>query len=150
MAIDVEELLCEWEKDSKINDSALDQTTLRTAVLHSKYLELYTVAKLKMKKKDLDLAVLKKDKWLYYNGKMTKDEMDSRGWKYDPFDGMAKPLKSDMEIYYSTDFDIVEMKMQLEYISTYVDTCKEILDTLRWRHQTIRNIIDFKKFQAGV
>jgi hypothetical protein len=150
MAIDVEELLCEWEKDSKINDSALDQTTLRTAVLHSKYLELYTVAKLKMKKKDLDLAVLKKDKWLYYNGKMTKDEMDSRGWKYDPFDGMAKPLKSDMEIYYSTDSDIVEMKMQLEYISTYVDTCKEILDTLRWRHQTIRNIIDFKKFQAGV
>jgi hypothetical protein len=150
MAIDVEELLCEWEKDSKINDSALDQTTLRTAVLHSKYLELYTVAKLKMKKKDLDLAVLKKDKWLYYNGKMTKDEMDSRGWKYDPFDGMAKPLKSDMEIYYSTDSDIVEMKMQFEYISTYVDTCKEILDTLRWRHQTIRNIIDFKKFQAGV
>lgn len=148
--MNVEDLLKMWSEDSKINDIALDQTTIQTAILHSKYLELYTVAKLKYKKKDLDLALLKKDKWLYYNGKMTKDEMDSRGWAYDPFNGMAKPLKSDMEMYYNTDSDIVETKMQLEYIGSYVDTCKEILDTIRWRHQSIKNILDFKKFQAGV
>ena len=148
--MDVEELLRQWANDSKISEHALDETTLRTSVLHSKYLELYTLAKLKLKKKELDLAILKKDKWLYYNGKMTKDEMDEKGWEYDPFHGMNKPLKGDMEMYYNTDKDIAECKMHCEYISVYLDTCKEILDTLRWRHQTIKNIIDFKKFQAGV
>lgn len=148
--MNVEELLKMWREDSNINDAALDQTTLQTAILHSKYLELYTISKLKYKKKDLDLAVMKKDKWLYYNGKMTKAEMDERGWAYDPFHGMAKPLKSDMDMYYNTDSDIIEIKMQLEYISSYVDACKEILDTIRWRHQSIKNILDFKKFQAGV
>jgi len=148
--MDVEELLRQWANDSKISENALDETTLRTAVLHSKYLELYTLAKLRLKKKELDLAILKKDKWLYYNGKMTKEEMDERGWQYDPFNGMNKPLKGDMEMYYNTDSDIATTKMQVEYIGVYLDTCKEILDTLRWRHQTIKNIIDFKKFQAGV
>jgi hypothetical protein len=148
--MDVEDLLKQWANDSKINDNALDETTLRGAMLHSKYLELYTIAKLRLKKKELDYAILKKDKWLYYNGKMTKDEMDSRGWAYDPFHGMSKPLKGDMEMYYNTDTDIAECKMGIEYISVYVDTCKEILDTLRWHHQKIRNILEFKKFQAGV
>lgn len=148
--MDVEELLRQWANDSKISENALDETTLRTAVLHSKYLELYTLAKLRLKKKELDLAILKKDKWLYYNGKMTKEEMDERGWQYDPFNGMNKPLKGDMEMYYNTDSDIAATKMQAEYIGVYLDTCKEILDTLRWRHQNIKNILDFKKFQAGV
>ncbi len=148
--MDVEDLLKQWANDSKISEHALDETTLRGAMLHSKYLELYTIAKLRLKKKELDYAILKKDKWLYYNGKMTKDEMDSRGWAYDPFHGMSKPLKGDMEMYYNTDTDIAECKMGIEYITVYVDTCKEILDTLRWRHQTIKNMIDFKKFQAGV
>lgn len=148
--MDVEELLRQWANDSKISENALDETTLRTAVLHSKYLELYTLAKLRLKKKELDLAILKKDKWLYYNGKMTKEEMDERGWQYDPFNGMNKPLKGDMEMYYNTDSDIATTKMQVEYIGVYLDTCKEILDTLRWRHQNIKNILDFKKFQAGV
>lgn len=148
--MDVDFLLKEWQVDSKISEHALDETTLKGAMLHSKYLELYTHAKLRLKKKELDLAILKKDKWLYYNGKMTKDEMDTRGWPYDPFNGMNKPLKGDMEMYYNTDRDISECKMACEYIGVYVDTCKEILDTLRWRHQSIKNMIEFRKFQAGV
>ena len=139
-----------WTEDSKIDELHLDRTTIKCASLHAKYLELYSIAKLRLKKKDLSLAHLKKDKWLYYNGKMTKAEMDERGWAYDPFSGMAKPLKSDMEMFLNTDPDVSDAKMGLEILQTYVDACKDILDTIKWRHNVIKNILDFKRFEAGV
>jgi hypothetical protein len=42
------------------------------------------------------------------------------------------------------------LKMVVEYQQNIVETLKEILDTLRWRHTVIKNILDFKRFTAGV
>lgn len=148
--LDIESLLKMWSEDSKIDEINLDKTSVAGAALHSKYLEIYSLAKLRLKKKELSMAILKKDKWLYYNGKMSKEEMDNRGWAYDPFDGMTKPLKSDMDMFYQTDPDISHMQLQIDCQLSFVDACKEILDTLRWRSSTIKNIIEFKKFQAGI
>ena len=92
---------------------------------------------------------MKKDKWLYYNGKMSKEDMDSRGWNYDPFAGMAKPLKSDMEMFYETDPDISKLRLNMDYQQTIVDTLKDILDNIKWRHSTIKNILDFRRFTSG-
>jgi uncharacterized alkaline shock family protein YloU len=61
-----------------------------------------------------------------------------------------KPLKSDMDIYYDTDADVVKLKMIVEYQQNIVDTLKDILDNIRWRHTTIKNIIDFRRFTAGI
>lgn len=146
----LDEILIMWKEDSKIDDSSLDRATVEAAMLHCKYLEQYSLAKLRLKKKDLEMANLKKDKWLYYNGKMTKADMDSRGWAYDPFQGMSKPLKADMNMYYETDPDISKLRLTMDYQQTILDTLKDILDTLKWRHSAIKNILDFKKFSAGV
>jgi hypothetical protein len=145
----LDDILTMWKADSVIDENNLDGTTVKCAVLHSKYLELFSVAKLQMRKKEADLAVMKKDKWLYYNGKMTREEMDSRGWPYDPFSGMNKPLKGDLEMFYDTDEDIRKIKSQMEYQKTIIEALDEILSTIRWRHQAIRNMIDWKKFTAG-
>ena len=147
--MDIEELLKMWETDSKIDDVNLDDASIESAKLHSKYLELYSHTKLRLKKKELESAVLKKDLWLYYNGKMTKEEMDERGWQYDPFDGLAKPLKGDMDKFYQSDKNMIELEMSIEYLKTYCDTCKDILDNVRFRHLTIKNIIAHRQFVSG-
>lgn len=147
--MDLESLLKMWETDSKIDDVNLDDTSINSAKLHSKYLELYSHAKLRLKKKELELAVLNKDLWLYYNGKMTKEEMDALSWNYDPFNGMAKPLKGDMNKFYDADPNKVEMEMRVEYLKTYCDTCKDIIDNVRFRHLTIKNIIAHRQFVSG-
>mgnify|MGYP001336244366 CR=1 FL=1 len=116
--MNIDELHKIWNIDSKIDEVNLDETSINGAKLHAKYLELYSIAKLRLKKKELKKAVLKKDLWLYYNGKMSKDEMDQRDWKYDPFDGLAKPLKSDMEKFYSTDSELLELELQLLRVVT--------------------------------
>lgn len=138
-----------WSTDSKIDEVNLDETSIKSASLHAKYLELYSHSKLRLKKREYELAVLKKDKWLYYNGKMSKEEMDAKGWPYDPFNGLTKPLKSDMDIYYDTDADIVKLKMIIEYQQNVVETLKDILDNIRWRHTTIKNIITWRQFTNG-
>tara|TARA_R100000734_G_C3314400_1_gene105995 strand:+ start:1233 stop:1679 length:447 start_codon:yes stop_codon:yes gene_type:complete len=147
--MNIEDLLEMWGEDSKIDEHNLDDTTIRGAALHSKYLELHSVAKLRLKKKEQDLSILKKDKWLWFNGKMDKEEIDKHGWAYDPFNGMNKPLKTDLQQFYDSDKDIMDASMQIEYQKTYVEVCKEILDNIKWRHTQIKNIIDWRRFQSG-
>ena len=145
----VDEILELWKKDSPIDEIDLDKSSADTPKLHSKYLELLTVAKLQLKRLNLKIASLKKDKWLYYTGKMTKEDMDAKGWEYDPFKGGAKPLKSDMDYYYDSAPHIQELVAKIEYQQTLVDTLEEIMNVIRWRHSTIKNIIDWRRFTSG-
>ena len=138
-----------WKKDSQIDDLALDDETKKTSKLHAKYLELVNITRLQLAKLDSDLDTLKKDKWLYYTGKMTKQDMDDRGWAYDPFAGGTKPLKSELEYYYESDADMIKIKQKIEYQKSITNTLEEIMNNLRWRHTHIKNIIDWKKFVSG-
>ena len=141
-------MLSEWDADSKINQSKLDQTSVDTAMLHSKYLKWLSLAKLQLKKSQMNQKSLLKDKWLYYNGKMSQEEIESRNWDYDPFNGL-KVMKGDMDHYYDSDKEIQQSEEKITYFKTLVETLQEIVETLRWRHQTIGNIIKWKQFEAG-
>ena len=148
--MNIDQILEMWEKDCQIDEFKLDDASRDTAKLHGKYLQLLTVTKLQLKKRDADLRVLLKDKWLYYNGKMTQEEMNKRGWSYDPFNGLSKPLKGEMDFYYDSDDDIIKEKQKIEYLKVSIDTLEEIINTLRWRHQSIKNMIEWRKFESGI
>lgn len=145
----LEDVLVMWEADSVIDEINLDETSIKSAKLHAKYLQLLSIAKLRLKKKEMEFDAIKKDKWLYFEGKMTKDQMDERGWKYDPFDGGTKPMKSNMDYYYKSDSDLTRLQSQIDYQKTLIDTLIDIMDNIKWRHQNIRNIIDWKRFVSG-
>lgn len=146
--MNLEMILEMWKEDSVINEHLLDQSSIDTAKLHSKYLELISNAKLRLKKAELDYEKLLKNKWLYYNGKLSKQEIDDFGWEYDPFNGL-KVLKGDMDYYYNADTDIQNKQAKIHYIKTIIDTLKEIIDNIKWRHQTIKNIITWRQFTSG-
>jgi len=148
--IDLQNVLSQWETDSQINKLDLDEESRKASNLHAKYLKLYSLAKIQLKRAELDQKILLKDKWLYYGGKMDAAAIDDKGWKYDPFDGMSKPLKGDMEMYYSTDEDIVRIKAQIDYQKTIIETLEEIMGAIRWRGQHIKNVLEFKKFTSGM
>ena len=56
--LNLEEILVDWEKDSKINDKDLSSASLDTALMHSKYLKLLSLAKLQSKKSQLNQKTL--------------------------------------------------------------------------------------------
>jgi hypothetical protein len=145
----LEQIFEMWKKDCQIDENNLDAATIQNAKLHSKYLELYSTNKLQIKRKDLAFKSLLKDKWLWYNGKMSQEEIQTKGWDYDPLNGL-KVLKGDMDYYYDSDKEIQDAQAQIEYLNTINDTLKEIIDTIKWRHQSIKNMIEWRKFTSGV
>ena len=147
--MNIEQVLEMWKTDSIIDDLKLDDTTIKMARIHSKYLELITIVKMRRKKKDLNYKTLLKNKWLYYNGKLSKEQIDELKWEYDPFSGLNKPLKGDMNYYYDADIDIQKAQAALEYDKVLIETLEEIMNTIRWRHQNIGNIIKWRAFESG-
>lgn len=138
-----------WKRDSQLDEMNLDNASRDAAKLHSKYLELHSHAKLFVTKLELDFKVLLRDKWLWYNGKMPKEKMDELGWEYDALNGL-RVLKGEMDYYYDADPHIQEAQAKIELYKTQVETFKEILENIKWRHQTIKNMIEWRKFTSGV
>ena len=143
----LEDILQQWEEDCQIGHR-LDEASLDTPKLHSKYLNYLTQTKLLLKRAEDKQAVLLKNKFLWYNGKLGQQDIERLGWDPDPFDGL-KMMKQDMNYYYESDKDIQDSESTITYYKTLLETLKEILDTVKWRHQTIRNIIEVRKFEAG-
>ena len=146
--IDLKEVLAEWANDNQIHETHLDESSRKTPILHSKYLEKLANGKLLLKKAEFSQKTLLKEKWLYYNGKMDQEQIEKMGWDPDPFDGL-KVLKGEMDYYYDADPEIQKSEEKIQYFKTLVETLSDIVDTIKWRHQTISNIIKWKQFQSG-
>ncbi len=145
--IDLKEVLADWAGDSKLS-MQLDEDSRNTPLLHAKYLEKLANSKLLLRRAEFTQKTLLKQKWLYYNGKMDKEELEQTGWEQDPFNGL-KVLKGDMEYYYDADPEIQKSEEKIQYYKTLVETLTEIVSNLNWRHQTIGNIIKWKQFESG-
>jgi hypothetical protein len=146
----LDQILDNWKVDCQIDDVELDKSSKDTPKLHAKYVELLSLAKLQKHRKEMEFKKLLKDKFMWYNGKMDKTTIDEKGWDYDPFDGLSKPMKSDMDYFYESDDQIQTLQSQIEYWKTVVDTLSDIVSNITWRHQTIGNMIKWRQFTSGV
>jgi hypothetical protein len=127
----------------------LDKSSRETPKLHAKYLELLSLSKLQKTRKEQEFKRLLKDKFMWYNGKMDRVQMDEKGWDYDPYQGLTKPMKSDMDYWYDSDPQIQQVQAQIDYWKTMIDTLSDILSNVTWRHQTIANMIKWRQFTSG-
>ena len=111
--IDLNQVHEMWQKDSVIDNHSLDDTSRNTPKLHSKYLQMWSEAKLSLKRAEFEQKKLLKDKWLYYNGKMDRETLEEKGWEPDPFDGL-KILKGEMDYYYDSDPEIQKSEEKIQ------------------------------------
>jgi len=146
--MNLDAVLQEWKKDCEIEFNQLDVSSQESPRLHAKYLELLSNARMKLKEIEFKQKLLLKDKWLYYQGKMSREEIEAKGWNPDPFDGL-KILKGEMDYYYNSDPEIMKSEAKITYIKELIDVLKEIVENIKWRHQTIGNMIRWKQFEAG-
>lgn len=144
----LDQILDAWRADCRIDPNSIDISSQQTPELHAKYLGLLSKAKLRLKDAEFKQKELMKYKWLWFHGKLSQEEIAAQGWNPDPFDGL-KILKGDMEHFVEADTELVASEAKIEYLKTMIDTLKEIVDNLKWRHQTVGNIIRWKQFEAG-
>jgi len=144
----LDEIKLQWEQDCEIDDIELDKSSLEIPKLHAKYQDMLTSKILVLKQYQFKYDTLLKDKWLWYNGKMSEEQIKEFGWSNDPLDGL-KVMKNDLQLFYNSDKDIQELNAKIQYLKVTIDYLKECMTNITWRHQTIRNTIDWRKFMSG-
>ena len=124
--IDLKKVHEMWQQDCIIQNNQLDDTSRQTPKLHSKYLQLWSTAKLELRRAEFDQKRLLKEKWLYYNGKMDQETLKEKGWDPDPFEGL-KILKGEMDYYYDSDPEIQKSEEKIQYWKTTTSSSRNVI-----------------------
>jgi len=141
-----EELKSMIKNDLKIDETALDRESANTPQLHNKYLTFYMDEKLRLKKLKSEQSILRKNKWLYYTGRMSKEELDQLGWE--PFE--LNILKTEADELIEADSDWIKLDEKVAFQQEKVDYLENIVKIINNRQWQIRAIIDWIKFTQGV
>ena len=141
-------ILDEWDKDCKIGSDNVHDVASEVSKLHAKYLRMHAKNNMKLKEKENMYDELRRMKRLHLEGKLTKKEMDDRGWVYDPLDG-KKVMKSDMNMWVDTDPEVQAMKMVIAELTSAKELFREILGQINWRTNNLKVILESRKFEAG-
>jgi hypothetical protein len=141
----LEEIQDMWERDSCIDRSELGEESLRVPQLHSKYYKVYSTERSVLRKWENEYKVLYKNKYEYYNGTLSEEELKSNGWE--PF--ALRILKTDIPTYIEADPYIIKAKTMIGNQQDKVDFIESIIKSLPARGYQINSAIAWEKFKVG-
>jgi hypothetical protein len=145
--MNLEQLMSTWEADCKIDDNHLGEASTYTPNLHSKYINHLVSFKLKLAKTKGEYNLLRKNKFRYYRGELSRQELEDLGWLQ--WQG-TKPLKNEMEEFLQGDNELVQMEQKVEYLNTIVFFLESVMNAIKQRDWQIRNSIQWKEFLVGM
>lgn len=144
--MNIDQIKIQAELDTAIDVNHLDEESTKIPQIHNKYLCILMDEKLVLESLDSKLKVLKRDKWLYYSGKMSDEELKQKGWQ--PFD--LSILKQDLDRFIDSDSDVINLShkiyLQREKVN-YVESVVKIIAGKMW---SIKSAIDWIKFTQGI
>ena len=140
----LEELKQESYKDLPVtNVENIDQESFYNQEIKAKWLDYKTRFELLLAKSKGDYQVLYREKWEYYGGKS-----DAKVYAAKPFD--LKVLKTDLQIYISSDNDIIELSNKIAYLETTIKFIDGVIKSIDNRGWDIKHAISWKQFEAGM
>lgn len=140
------DIQAEAAKDLVIDKGDPGGESLRTAQLHSKYLNYLMDAKIELVRMTSAFNKLRKAKWEYYSGRMSQEDLLARKWE--PF--QHKILKQDIDLYLDSDEELIAINTTISYqneLITYLDHTLKAVNNRQWN---IRSYIDWTKFTNGI
>jgi len=144
--MNIDQIKAQAELDTAIDVNHLDEESTKVPQIHNKYLCILMDEKLILETLESKLKVLKRDKWLYYSGKMSDEELKQKGWQ--PFD--LSVLKQDLDRFIDSDSDVINVShkvyLQREKVN-YIENVVKIISNKMWN---IRSAIEWIKFTQGV
>lgn len=136
-----------WKVDSLIDETNLGKAAAKTPQLHAKYLNLLSNARLQARRAEGEYQRLRRVKYRYFRGELSKDELETLGWAQ--YQGV-KPIKNEMDEFLATDEDLLTSLDRLEYHRTVMHQLESILKSLHSRTWDIKNAIEWNKFSNGI
>jgi ABC-type enterochelin transport system ATPase subunit len=139
---DVKEMV---KSDLGIDQTALDTESSRTPQLHNKYLVIFMDERIKLKRLENELSVLRRNKWLYYTGRMSKEELVEFNWE--PFE--LNVLKTEANDLIDSDGEYIRMSQKTDFQKEIVNYLEGVVKIVQNRQWQIRAMIDWIKFTQG-
>ena len=146
----IKKILKQWERDTDLDETQLNSEALKIPKLHSKYLNLLFYAKSMLRTTEADAEKMMFLRYQWYEGKLTKEQIDELKWKYDPFDGLLIKTKEQKSRYFDADEIMLQYKSNIDKWKQAIDAIEKILGQISWRHQIIKLAIDFQRLQNGL
>lgn len=143
----LDDIKAQWEIDCVIDKSKLDDESIKSPTLYAKYLSFHIENKVKSSRIRYELAVLKSNKYSWYQGRLSKNKLADLEWEQYQF---TKPNKGELEQLMDNDIDLINLKYKLEHLETSIAVLELILINIKDRTWSIRNAITFKQFEAGL
>jgi hypothetical protein len=154
----IEEVQKIWTEDSKINIDdipLMDQDTVKGSALHSKYMNILSIHRMRAKKLDMVEITLKYQLEQFYLHNLYCDELgtlDKETGKNIPRKPSPKQAKTkaEAEAMIAADPKMVNLAMQIAENDEIVLFTKEVVEYIRWnRTKDISNHIEWLKWHNG-
>lgn len=144
--MNIEQIQDMWEADAEIDDNYLGEHATKTPKLHAKYIKLLVGVKLKHTKLSSDYNMLRKAKFRYYRGELSREELTDLGWSQ--WQGV-KPLKNEMDEFLQGDTELNTLRVKIDYLETMIYLLESILTQIKARDWQLKTAVEWKRFLAG-
>jgi hypothetical protein len=139
--VTLESLMREWSTDKIVDGTELEKEILKISYLHGKYLNIMSHHRVLLRKSETDYKLLKGLREEYYNGRLTKEELDERGWEQ----WQARISNPEIARKLDTDSELNKLLMKRIVHDEIVDYCSDVLKSLNSRTWDLGNVIKYRQ-----
>ena len=143
--VNIESLMKEWSQDSIVDSTAMEKELLKISHLHSKYLNIMSYHRHLVRKMEADYKMMKGLREDYYQGHLTKEELEERGWE------PMQHVLTNPQIARKLDTDSELNKLLLKKIAheEIVSYCESVLKSLNNRTWDLGNYTKYLQLTSG-
>lgn len=124
------------EEDCKLDHNKLDRKAAEIPVITAKYLRFLSKEKIKLKALEQQRSMIFRERYSYY-----------AGYAEECYAYVLQ--KSEVKVFLEGDEDLLEAEAKLEIQKEIVNYLTEVINILNRMGFSIKNWIDFNKFQSG-
>ena len=141
----IEDIVSEWDKDCKVDETELGDESTKIPVVHNKYLKIYMGERAQLIRQKGQLKKLKRTLLEYYLGELDRDELEEIGREQ----FYKKLLKNEVDTYIESDDEFIEANLKVALQQEKVDYLESIIKSINNRGFQIKSAIDWLRFTNG-
>lgn len=142
----INELKSMVENDLDIDSTELGSEALKSPQLHNKYLCFLLDEKHILSLMESKLKEVERDKWLYYTGRMSEEDLKKNNWE--PFE--LSIIKQDVDRFIDADRQYADMLVKINQQREKVNYIENVVKIMSNRAWNIKSAIEWNKFTQGI
>lgn len=144
--MNISELKKMVDGDMEIDSTELGSEALRCPQLHNKYMCILLDEKNILSQMESYMNVVERDKWLYYTGKMSEEDLKKNNWE--PFE--LAIVRQDVDRFIVADKQYADMVIKINNQKEKINYLESVIKLMSNRIWNIKSAIEWNKFTQGI